>query len=173
MTNQPAETAGKPARGYSWPPFTEGNTAAVKHGATSDRLVEPRARELVPQILEVNEHLDELRDGPGVYRYCVVLSRLERAYTWLQAQPDSVFSSDLQASRASKAPSPHGVWERVEKWESQADRAEERLGISPLARSRLGLDHQRGQLTAEEIEERKAARARLDKRLAALPKETE
>ena len=32
-----------PARGYSWPPFEDGNTAALVHGGYSDRSVAERA----------------------------------------------------------------------------------------------------------------------------------
>ena len=34
----------------------------------------------------------------------------------------------------------HGVYERLERWERQADGAEERLAIAPLTRARLGID---------------------------------
>jgi hypothetical protein len=41
------------ARGYSWPPFEPGNGAAIKHGATSRRRVQPLADELARQCREV------------------------------------------------------------------------------------------------------------------------
>lgn len=36
-------TEGTPARGYSWPPFTAGNEAAVRHGAYSESRLAPVA----------------------------------------------------------------------------------------------------------------------------------
>ena len=41
------------ARGYSWPPFEPGNGAAVRHGATSARRVQPLGDELARQCREV------------------------------------------------------------------------------------------------------------------------
>jgi hypothetical protein len=37
---------GEPARGYSWPPFTEGNRAATKHGVWNSERTEAVAREV-------------------------------------------------------------------------------------------------------------------------------
>jgi hypothetical protein len=122
-----------PARRYSWPPFEPGNTAAMTHGARSERLVEPRARELVPLILKANPQLDAVRDGAAVFRYAVTLARVERVYAWLAERDDAVFT-DAEAGEV------HGVYLRLETWERQADKAEERLAIAPLTRARLGLD---------------------------------
>lgn len=122
-----------PARSYSWPPFEPGNKAAVRHGAQSPELVEPRALELAPLILEANPHLDAVRDGSAIFRYAVTLARIERVYAWLAERDDAVFA-DIEAGEV------HGVYLRLEGWERQADKAEERLAIAPLTRARLGLD---------------------------------
>jgi hypothetical protein len=149
-------------RGYSWPPFEPGNLAGLKHGARSDRLVLPRARELAPDVLEANPHLDAARDGAAVFRLAVTYARIERVYAWLAEQSDPVFE-DADAGEA------HGVYERLERWERQADSAEERLAIAPLTRARLGLDTLRAAaLSDEERAEASAARERLDARLAEL-----
>jgi hypothetical protein len=144
-----------PARGYSWPPFQPGNTAAARHGARSDALVEPRARELAPVIFAANTHLDEMRDGAAVFRYCVALARIERVYAWLAEQDDAVFAD-------AKDGTVHGVYERLERWERQCDTAEERLAIAPLTRARLGLDKLRAaaitdQALDDELAESRAA----------------
>jgi hypothetical protein len=110
-----------------------GNARALRHGAYSPELVEARATELVPRVFEANGHLDSTRDGPAVWRYAVVLARVERAHSWLSEQGDPVFV-DVAAGRA------HGIYERLERWEKQADAAEDRLAIAPLTRARLGLD---------------------------------
>jgi hypothetical protein len=47
----PSETAGTPARGYSWPPFEPGNEVALRHGAYSPRRVDPLAKEIVDHLL--------------------------------------------------------------------------------------------------------------------------
>jgi hypothetical protein len=42
----------KPARGYSWPTATAGNTIAVRHGAYSPRLVRQAAQAIVTTLVE-------------------------------------------------------------------------------------------------------------------------
>ena len=88
---------------------------------------------MAPGIYHANPHLDELRDGPAVMRYVITLARIERVYAWLTERQDQVFS-DVDAGEV------HGVYLRLETWERQADKAEERLAIAPLTRARLGLD---------------------------------
>lgn len=148
---------GGAARGYSWPPFEQGNTAAVTHGARSDRLVEPRAREIAQDVLALNPHLDSGRDGPAVVRYSVALARIERVYAWLGDQADEVFV-DVAEGRV------HAVYERLEQWERQASAAEDRLAIAPLTRTKLGLDLQRAAMTEGERLQAEAARKKFDER---------
>ena len=155
-----AESRG-PARGYTWPPFEPGNDAATTHGANSPAKVEPRARELAPLILDANPHLDPMRDGAAVFRYSVTLARIERVYAWLAEREDAVFD-DTESGTT------HGVYERLERWEKQADAAEERLALAPLTRARLGLDQLRGAQAIEEVEAAREARARLDARAGQL-----
>jgi hypothetical protein len=132
MADSSGPGRGGPARGYSWPPFQPGNKVRLRHGARDPALVEPRARELVPSILEANPHLDAGRDGAAVYRYAVALARIERVYRWLSEQPDPVFADE-------RAGAVHAVYERLERWERQAERAEQQLAIGPLVRTKLGL----------------------------------
>lgn len=49
----PAELDQRAARGYSWPPFERGNTAALKHGAASPTLIQPLADAFVAQLQAV------------------------------------------------------------------------------------------------------------------------
>jgi hypothetical protein len=44
---------GGPRRGYTWPPFTDGNTAALQHGAKSPRMLQPVADRLAEGLGEV------------------------------------------------------------------------------------------------------------------------
>jgi Phage terminase, small subunit len=80
--------------------------------------------------VDANAHLESVRDRAGVLRYCTILARIEQVYTWLDEQPHAVFE-DARRGRT------HPVYERLEKWEAAADRAEARLGISPRARLEL------------------------------------
>lgn len=125
-------------------PAAPGNTRAVTHGAFAEDLVSPRAGELGSQVLEANSHLDAVRDGPAIFRYAVLLARIERTYQWLADQPDAVFA-DLSSGTA------HGVYERLERWERAADSAEDKLAIAPLTRAKLGLDRARGVALAEHL----------------------
>lgn len=110
-----------------------GNVRAVSHGAHSDVLVRPRAVELVPEVFGANRHLDERRDGSAVWRYALLLARIERAHDWLGGQPDALFS-DVESGTV------HPLYGRLRDWERQASSDEERLAIAPLTRARLGLD---------------------------------
>jgi hypothetical protein len=137
--------------------FEKGNKAAVKHGATSPELVQERARELMPEIFAANGQLDQVRDGPAVLRYAVVLARIERVYAWLSEQDDAVFA-EVGAGTT------HGVYQRLERWERQASESEDKLAIAPLTRAKLGIDHLRAAATAEEIEAARKGRALVDER---------
>ena len=114
------------------PPAPEGNMRNLRHGARarSDRHVAARAAELVAQVVDTHHHLESVRDRAGVLRYCTILARIEQVYTWLDEQPHAVFED----ARRGKT---HPVYERLEKWEAAADRAEGRLAISPRARLEL------------------------------------
>lgn len=139
----PAKRGTRPPRGYSWPPFENGNTAALKHGARSAELVGRRVRELMPAILDANPHLDAVRDAAGMWRYAMALARIERVSQWLAEQDDPVFA-DLKVGEV------HAVFGRLREWERSADLAEERLAIAPLTRARLGLDTMRAKALANE-----------------------
>lgn len=138
MTPTPAKGVGHggPARDYTWPPFEPGNEVAVTHGAYSPEIIGERARELTPHVLEANRHLDPGRDGPAIFRYCELLARIERVYAWLSQQDDPIFRDSAKGKT-------HGIFERLERWERAAGATEDRLGISPVARSRLGLNEMR------------------------------
>jgi cell pole-organizing protein PopZ len=81
-------------------------------------------------VIDANPHLESVRDHAGVLRYCTILARIEQVYTWLDEQPHAVFED----ARRGKT---HPVYERLEKWDAAADRAEARLAISARARFEL------------------------------------
>jgi hypothetical protein len=118
------------ARGYSWPPFEPGNTAALTHGATSNALVNPRAEELIPALYETFTHLDPVKDSLAVKRLAKVVVRLELADAWLNQQDDPIFADPRRGK-------PHRVLERVERWERQATGLEQHLSMSPQARIQI------------------------------------
>jgi hypothetical protein len=130
--------AGRRVPGYpnlrpqNWPPAPKGNTRAAKHGARSDRMVAPRAAELVDELFAAHQHLDRARDHALVTRYALALAHVERCHEWLANQKDSVFS-DVKRGVF------HGVFDRLERWERQCDRCEQRLGLDPSSATRLNV----------------------------------
>lgn len=109
-----------------------GNENAASHGAYSDRLVSPRAREIVASRLDAFPHLDAVQDGPALARYAVTAARCERVWEWLADQEDDTFS-DVEKGTV------HAALDRLARWERQCAEAEHRLGITPLQRVKLGL----------------------------------
>jgi hypothetical protein len=114
------------------PPAPAGNTRAVTHGATSDRLIAPLADRMVPDVLDSNPHLDAMRDGAAIVRYARLVARIEHVWAWLDEQADPVF-----ADRDAGTTWP--VFGRLERWERQAAMQERALAIAPLTRAHLGL----------------------------------
>lgn len=64
--------SGVPARGYSWPPFTgadgdnPGWLASLRHGAHSQRVIDPLAEELAARLVEEAPELGAFR-----FRFCL------------------------------------------------------------------------------------------------------
>jgi hypothetical protein len=108
-----------------------GNQRARRHGAYS-AMVGERVRELADDVLDANAHLDATRDGAAVVRYAVLLARVGRVYEWLSRQPDDVFAD-------AEAGTPHAIYDRLARWESQCAAAERALTIDPLTRAKLKL----------------------------------
>jgi hypothetical protein len=82
---------GGPARGYSWPPFEEENTAAVTHSAYALLLLRPRAEELACGLREAMGDIYEQRFEPAVAGAAMIGARLERATAALDdAKPNEL-----------------------------------------------------------------------------------
>lgn len=154
MTDKPRpEEAQMPAERPDWqrPPFEPNNQMAVTHGARSDALVRPRAEELAPELLAAHPHLDQRKDGPAVFRYARVLARIERVYAWLEEEGRDAVFADLEAGTV------HPVHDRLSRWERQAAADEERLGLSPASRAKLGVERMRGAALLEHLRREYAA----------------
>jgi hypothetical protein len=139
--------AGKPA------PPPAGNKRALKHGAQSVALVTARASEIVPALVDALPAFAEC-DRPAVTRLAETYVRIERAYRWLDEQG--------LIDDAGQVPP---VIERLDRWETLALGLEDRLGMNPAARAKLGLDLVRGEALAVELrrmsEQGEKARERL------------
>lgn len=130
--------SGLPARGYTWEPFREGNQAALKHGAFSDRLVKPRAREIAQMLHDdgaLPGYLLEARYAPALLAYCQVLAQIERVETWLASTATDGVPQELGPDGAPKA-----ATRLLMDLERRADTSRRDLGLTPLAAARLGRD---------------------------------
>jgi hypothetical protein len=76
------------ARGYSWPPFEEGNTAAVKHGAYAVLQLKPRAEEIAGRLREAMGETYEPRFEASVEAAALAAPRVEAAMGALLEEAD-------------------------------------------------------------------------------------
>jgi hypothetical protein len=126
-------TDGKgPRRGYSWPTAGPGNTIAETHGAYSTRRVDPRAAEIVAELLalpELPQHLRRPEFGAAVAAWGRAEARVDLMEGWLSAmdttKPGARLLSVLQA---------------LARAESAAARLRSELGLTPMSAARLGRD---------------------------------
>jgi hypothetical protein len=73
----------RPPRGYSWPPFEAGNTAALKHGASSPRKVRPIAEELQAMLLAEAPWIDRPGFAGAVRSLCWTEAQIVLLTVWL------------------------------------------------------------------------------------------
>jgi hypothetical protein len=71
------------ARGYSWPSFEDGNTAAEKHGATGDRRWRPLADHLAAEIVESAAWLTRPAFRRTVQAWSVAEAKAQLVDAWL------------------------------------------------------------------------------------------
>ena len=86
---------GGPARGYSWPPFEEGNQVALRHGAYSEIALAPRAAELREVIGGQLDPADAAEFSLLVGTAAAVGAQVERAFLALQNPVDPATSERL------------------------------------------------------------------------------
>jgi hypothetical protein len=110
-------------------PFEPGNEVAVKHGARAELRLAPRAVELADGLRTIVPAASEA-DEPTIAVLALVLARIEAANTWLDEH--GLF-------RDGKG-NPQPVLSTLSTWENTASRLLDRLGCTPTARARLGLD---------------------------------
>jgi hypothetical protein len=153
-----AEKGTRPARGGPasgvWPPFQEGNEIALRHGARSDRYVEPLAAAFREVLLADRPDLAAYPEV--VAAWAVAEGRCERLRVWHEQHgfvgPDGrvVNSHDVLM------------------FEAQAQRLRERLGLDPLADAALAKTRAEAVLSVVDLESIRArGREALAKRQAA------
>jgi hypothetical protein len=72
--------------GQERPPFEEGNTASLTHGAYSPAAIEQRADDVRGELLTYAPYLDEPRFIPAVHRYLTACAREQLAHDALLAR---------------------------------------------------------------------------------------
>jgi hypothetical protein len=112
-----------PARGYSRPPFEDGNQAALSHGTYSPRAISERAVEVHAELLKFAPWLDRAEFMPSVRRYLEATAREQLAH---------------RAIMASDSPSPR-LLEAATSAARLAWRIGDELGLTPRGHMELRL----------------------------------
>lgn len=140
MPRSPA--SGMPARDYSWPPFEKGNTAALRHGARSERRLAPIAEKLITQLLEQRPDLDDPRYAANLnaWGYAEAANVLYRAFADKHGVVD-------------EHGNPLGFIARWQRSESQAEQRRRELGVGPVAEMKLAVARGEARLLAGDLTE--------------------
>lgn len=123
---------------WRWrPEFELGNELAMQHGAYSPRRVDPLAESLVQTVLvdarslgSTTAYLAEASFRPALLAWARAEARCQLVTEWLMDN-----GGDIAAGGEVRAPA-----EYLRRWENQALKHREQLGLSPLARARMGRD---------------------------------
>jgi hypothetical protein len=121
------------ARGYSWPPFESGNTAAMTAGHQSPRKVDPIAQSLVEHIVALPglEHLRERRFTASVWAW----ARAEAVVLLL-----ADYCAGMTVEQVTTPQSKRSMTEPLEllrRWEATAATQRARLGLDPMSAAKL------------------------------------
>lgn len=121
------------------PPFTEGNTVAARHGAYSDALVRPRAREVADRMAAAGELPPYLLSDPSyrqaVTSYTTTLARIEAVEEWLEGH-----AVDGRPVEVDDEGAVRGAAILLDRLRNRAMKEREQLGLTPLSRAKLGKD---------------------------------
>jgi hypothetical protein len=119
--------SGLPARGYSWPPFREGNAAALVHGASSPRAIAVKAEEVHQGLLDHAPYLSQPRFLPSVNRYLNAAAR------------EALLHEHILNLSEEKGPGavPSRVWEQATAAARLAAKLGSDLGLDPIGHARI------------------------------------
>lgn len=133
-------------------PYEPGNTAALKHGAWSPAVVEPKATEILEAVRPTVTWWTPA-DEPAVQAWARTEARVQLIHEWLVER-----GSELDAEGEVL-----GAANMLTRLEKQAEGLRARLGLDPLSRAKLGKDTAVGHLSAAQ-----AMAAEANKRAAEL-----
>lgn len=116
-------------KGQWAPQIKKGETLALKHGAFSDRVVDPVAHELVEVVLDQVGYLGDPSYEPAVWAWARAEARVLVLSKWL----DENGTLDRDGN-------PRPALAALKDFERLAAAARSRLGLDPLSRAALGRD---------------------------------
>ena len=119
----------RPARGYKWESFTEGNKAALRHGAHSPGVVDQLASSFAQRAVDASPAL-------GLERFSFALAAWARAEARCELLSRYLDSHDIQNNRGTPRQS---VLTHLAASERAAQRGRSELGLSPESASRIAL----------------------------------
>jgi hypothetical protein len=141
--DQAANGAGHgPARGYSWPPFENGNQVARKHGGYGLLGIGDRATEIADEVRPTMPAYAPA-DEPVLLLLATTLARIERANQAIEvvdANATSALSEYLAGDEPTIAPDLSRLRQDLRGWIGLARRLANDLGLTPTSRAKLGLD---------------------------------
>jgi hypothetical protein len=116
-------------KGQWAPQIRPGETLAQKHGAFSERVVDPVAKELVGVVLAQVAYLSDPSYEPAVWAWARAEARVLVLSKWLDE------NGTLDANGV-----PRPALTALKDFERLASTARSRLGLDPLSRAQLGRD---------------------------------
>jgi hypothetical protein len=115
---------------WSRPPFERGNTAGQRHGAHSDRALDPIAREIRDELLESGpDYLAEPSYAPAVAALARSEAQIVLLARWIE-----------ERGLLDEGGAPRGAVDLLLRVERAAQNLRNALGLTPLAREKLGRD---------------------------------
>lgn len=134
-TFEPGETTGMATR------WTDENTAALKHGAWSERKISPVAAEMLTAVLDMAEsdpqfeHLRTPMFRPALRAWVRCEARIERLATWLDDKQSETSPGDIDADEELRPAA-----QLLLRLEGQALKHRAQLGVDPASLARLRRD---------------------------------
>lgn len=142
-----------PPRGYSWPAFEEGNALAVRHGAYSERVTHPIAREIAAGVVADREHLAAYPEA--LWSWALAEAKVLVLEQWLQEHGGPI-KADGDVQPAAKM---------QDRMMARADSLRGKLGLDPKSEAELAKARADAHRSVEDLETlRERGREFLDER---------
>lgn len=124
-------TSGKGSGNGSWPPFEEGNAAALVHGASSVAVFSPVAEVIAAETVAVApEYVSDASFRFALRSWAEAEAQLLLYEAWM----DQLSQRDRYSARGAQAP-PVDQWRKLS---AHAANLRKPLGLDPVSRVRIG-----------------------------------